>query len=84
MKTSWTYFTFLVCSSGRCEKIKIARGQKHHFIFLLQHTENNKKSKLLEILNNDRHLKKWYNNFLVEVKNYHKTQYFAIRKFKIN
>ena len=41
-------------------------------------------TKLGKILSKDPNLKKWYNKFLIEVKNYNKTQYFTIRKFKIS
>ena len=40
-------------------------------------------TKLAEILSKDQNLKKWYNKFLAEVKNYNKIQYFAIREFKV-
>ena len=40
-------------------------------------------TKLAEVLSKDQNLKKWYKGFLAEVKNYNKTQYFAIRKFKV-
>ena len=39
---------------------------------------------LAEVLSKDLNLKRWYDDFLDEVKNYNKIQYFTIKKFKIN
>ena len=41
-------------------------------------------TKLAHVLSKDNNLKKWYNSFLTEIKNYHKTQYYSIRRFKIS
>ena len=41
-------------------------------------------NRLALILSKDMNLKKWYNNFLIETKNYYKTQYHSIRKFKVS
>ena len=41
-------------------------------------------STLAKILNRDLTLKRWFDNFLAEVQNYNKSQYFAIRKFKVH
>ena len=61
---------------------------------LLYHPKKNKQrkldqkelfhTKLAKVLSKDTNLKKWYNSFLIEIKNYHKTQYRTIRRFKVS
>lgn len=41
-------------------------------------------TKLALILSKDTDLKNWYNRFLTEIKNYYKTQYHSIRRFKVS
>ena len=65
----WFYTNFLYCS---VKKIPDETGKQK----LLRTT-------LAEILNKDPNLKKWYNKFLVKVKDHNKSRYFAIKKFKV-
>ena len=53
---------------------------------LLYHTtrKKNKTTMLAKILDKDKKLKKWYNEFLAEVKDFHKVQYYSIKQFKIS
>ena len=51
------------------------------------HSRNGKKksfdTKLAEVLSRDQNLKRWYDEFLIDVKNYSKTRYFIIKEFEV-
>ena len=65
----WFYTNLLYCSSRRSSK----KNKKDEF-----HT------KLAKVISKDPDLKRWYNKFLSEVKNYNKIQYFGIKQFKVS
>ena len=65
----WFYTNLLYCSSKSSSK----KNKKEKF-----HT------KLAKVISKDPDLKRWYNKFLLEVKNYNKIQYFGIRQFKVS
>ncbi len=68
---SFWFYTNLLYNSVK--KVRDKTGKQESFC-----------TTLAKILNKDPNLKRWYNEFLDEVKNYNKTRYFTIKKFKVS
>ena len=68
---SFWFYTNLLYHSKKNKQRKLNRKELFH-------------TKLAKVLSKDTNLKKWYDSFLIEIKNYHKTQYNIIRQFKIS